>query len=190
MLAWLVAAGAAEATCTTLQKPNVAMASTIGLVGGAQLPPAALAAAIQAWGTCANYGTGFPSLLMGDTGTRTVAIEFFPERVGAARCGDFSARTVRLYGFVDTGAGAVRPCPAVALNLVHEIGHVLGLSDAAPGRACQHHAMASINPNNAYRRWVTTEECQAVGQRWITPAEWAQVSDRSLVTALVVAGGQ
>jgi hypothetical protein len=128
-----------------------------------------LEAAIDLWTTCANYGSGFPRLVTGTRGNRVIRIES-ASRVEGNRCGSFAANTIRLHAVARDGARVV-PCSPSDRVLAHEIGHALGLADAPPVESCRDHIMApAFHPRDA-GRLVKPSECQAVGQRWLTPEE-------------------
>ena len=181
----------ARASCTDLTKASLASSSTIRLEADSKLPARALSKAIELWQQCSNYGTGFPSFVTAEPGSRTISIEYRSREIGRYKCGSFSANKVTLYALAMTPEGSIQRCDSIAMNLAHELGHVLGLSDAEQAPACQRHVMSRINPNNRFSRSVSVEECQAAGQRWLTQAEWARVSEhrRSRLTGFVVAGG-
>ncbi|MDX1384012.1 MAG: hypothetical protein R3190_10245, partial [Thermoanaerobaculia bacterium] len=107
-----------------------------------------------------------------DLGTATgrrisIAIE---ERGSAGRCGSFRGSAIVLYGFTEASGRVVR-CTAPERNLAHELGHALGLSDAGAGLGCRTRIMAPIGADNGRRRRVEADECQLVGQLWLTSEE-------------------
>ena len=128
-----------------------------------------LAAAIDLWSACANYGEGFPRLVAGTDGNRVIRIEPVAD-VDGSRCGSFIASTIRLHATARS-SGRLLPCTPIDRVLAHEIGHALGLADAPPLESCRDHIMApAFHPRDA-GRFVRPSECQAVGQHWLTPEE-------------------
>jgi hypothetical protein len=178
VLNWLAgspapAAGAAE--CTVPKPGGFTLADSIALAAGPGLPRRVLDAAIELWAACANYGSSFPRLVQGTSGSRVIQIESATAPVGN-RCGSFSASSIRLHGVARAGGRTVF-CDAPVRILAHEIGHALGLADAPDGEVCRDHIMAHTFHGPEQRRRVQPSECQAVGQRWLTPAEH-EVVDR------------
>ena len=73
-------------------------------------------------------------------------------------------------------------CGALGQNLMHELGHALGLADAPP--SCDSFAMAKLNPRNVFHRRVRPVECQLVEARWRSLA--VQRTGASEVTLVAV----
>lgn len=191
-LAAMSTPSAARSTCTVLRPSLPALAATIGIVGSDVLPPRVLERAIALWSRCANYGTGFPAFVVGPGGDQRLSVQYLPGEVGRNKCGSFAGREIRLYRFAALPSGRIEDCGSIELNLAHELGHALGLGDAVDGRACQVHVMAGISSLNEFSRRVTVEECQVVGQRWLTPIEMSTVTEdrQADLTGFVVGGGR
>lgn len=158
-----------ETACTVAKSSSTTLAGTIALEADPALPPHLLAAAIELWSACANYGSGFPRLVAGADGTRVIRIEPANGTEGR-RCGSFAASTIRLYG-VARWSDRVMPCLPLERILAHEIGHALGLADAPALPSCRDHIMAPVFESRDVGRRVQPSECQAVGQHWLTPEE-------------------
>lgn len=190
-LLWLpsIAAPLAAEECSSLRSSaSPAAASAIGLFVDARLPSAVVKRAIRAWAACPSYGGGFPSFVVGRGGTRSLYVEFDPAAIGPEeQCGRFSGRNITLFSRTRTRHGSVIGCGALALNLMHELGHALGLADAP--RSCDGFAMAKLNPNNAFHRRVQSLECRLVDQRWLPLAVRRSVFDPSYDPTLVAVGG-
>ena len=191
-LALFVSSSPSRADCVDLNQAVPAVAERIELVPSKRLPAKVLEKAVAAWGQCANYGSGFPSFVVGERGTRSLEIDYQPHVLGHGRCGSFRGRTIRLHQIVMLSGGKLRSCGSLAQNLAHELGHALGLGNARRVRACRNSAMAAIDAGNAYTRRVTAEECQAVGQRWLTAEELSTVAERThgKVDGFVIAGAR
>lgn len=155
------------APLTTFQSRGAA----VGLVADGSVPAEVVEEAIALWQGCANFGKGFPSVLAGERGIRTVDVQLLPHGNGGYKCGTFRGRQIRLYGFFTDRNGRTRSCGSLAQNLAHELGHVLGLDDAPSGPTCQSTIMAPLSPANERRRQPSAAECSLVGQKWITPHE-------------------
>ncbi len=156
----------ANAECSRL-RPSAAPAAarTIGLFVDERLPRAAVKRAVRAWATCPSYGHGFPSFEVGLGGTRSLFVEFDPAAIGPdEQCGNFAGRTITLFARTRTYGGSVVACGALGQNLMHELGHALGLADAPP--SCDSFAMAKLNPRNVFHRRVQPVECRLVEDRW------------------------
>ena len=155
--------------CTIAKSNDVTLAGSIALEPDPALPPRLLAAAIDLWSACANYGAGFPRLVPGAAGSRVIRIEHAAELEGR-RCGSFAASTIRLHSMA-RDSGRLVPCAPTDRILAHEIGHALGLADAPPLESCRDHIMAQAFQPRDGRRRVQPSECQVVGQHWLTPEE-------------------
>lgn len=176
----------ADAQCTSVKplgagRPGSVggIADTIGLLfDDPALAPIA-GQAVRSWSTCRNYGTGFPAFRVGERGTRTIQVRYVRGSDGLTRtCGEFRGDTVVLYATTVGPRGRRIPCGSLAENLAHELGHVLGLRDCPDLRACDTHAMTYIEEGtNGHGRTVKAEECQLVGQRWLTTAEHRRVQE-------------
>lgn len=162
---------------------------TIGLLSNTYVPPQVIDDAVAYWSRCANYGFGFPSFVIGEEGTRNIYLEYHPSKVGEKRCGEFKANSIVLYGRAVLVSGVESGCGSIAQNLAHELGHVLGLSDAPENSRCQDYVMSNLNGHNSFTRAVTIDECQAVGQHWMTFEEWSAVpqSRQEQLTGFTVA---
>jgi hypothetical protein len=166
---WLGGVGLAEcaAPLTTYQSRGAA----VGVSFDASVSPAVVREAIDLWQGCANFGLGFPAVVEGGQGMRTVHVKLLPHGNGGYKCGTFRGSEIRLYGFYTDRNGRTRSCGSVAQNLAHELGHALGLDDAPSGATCQSTIMAPLTANNERRRRPSDAECSLVGQKWITPSE-------------------
>lgn len=92
-------------------------------------------------------------------------VEFDPSAIGPdEQCGRFAGRTITLFARTRTDAGSVVGCGSLEQNLMHELGHFLGLADAPA--ACDSFAMAKLNPRNVFHRRVQPVECRLVDRRW------------------------
>lgn len=195
----LLSVASAAAQCTSVKplsspRPGAVggLADSIGLI----LEDAALAPvaeeAVRSWSRCRNYGTGFPAFRIGERGTRTVKIRYVRGSDGLSRtCGAFRGDTVTLYATTMGPRGRRLSCGSLEENLAHELGHVLGLRDCPDRRACDFHVMTYIElGTNRSGRAVQPEECQAVGQRWLTFAEHRVANQtRSASTVRVTTAG-
>jgi hypothetical protein len=166
----------AVAQCTSLKSNSTHSAESIGIDYDDPISTRVVDQAIGHWKSCANYGNGFPPLLNNSPGTRTVTVRYVRTST-TQRCGSFNGRTITLYSFARDDRGQRKTCGSLGQNLAHELGHVLGLRDAPELGTCRHHIMAGLNSKTAGLRRVTSEECQAVGQRWWSAGELV-VKDR------------
>jgi hypothetical protein len=170
-------AGHLAAECAALSSGRLSFGESLGLLHGRGVPPGLVSDAIALWRGCANYDSGFPRLLDGERGTRTLTIVVHHGHLGDGRCGSFVGRAIDLYQAMRGDDGRIHPCGSLAQNLAHEIGHAMGLEDAPDERSCDSHIMSSIRASNARGRRVQLAECQVAGQRWVTMAEWEQSVD-------------
>jgi hypothetical protein len=155
------------------------IADTIGLIlEDPALGPVA-EEAVRSWSRCRNYGTGFPAFRVGERGTRTIKVRYVRGSDGMSRtCGVFRGGTITLYATTVGPRGRRLPCGALEDNLAHELGHVLGLKDCPDLRSCDFHVMAYIDLGiNRKGRVVQPEECQLVGQRWLTSVEHRRANE-------------
>jgi hypothetical protein len=199
--------------CVALRPGRVSLGDSIALVVSTHLAEAILEEAVAVWRGCANYGSDFPHLEVrqaGDIsppgagwGTSQLEIRFESGLGPTGRCGEFRGRVITLYPSARTSTGRVKRCGSLALNLAHELGHALGLADAAEGPSCEGTIMAGVSSRNAHVRAASPEECRLVGARWLTlseasperegasPPEAAGDADRTLsLPAPVVMGGR
>lgn len=172
-----IAAPSYASKCAVLAPQPAAIGETISLVGDGRLPEQVLHAAIERWRQCPNYGKGFPEFVVGAEGSRRVRVEFHKSAIGRNRCGDFRGQVIRLFGGFERENGAVELCLSIVDNLAHELGHALGLRDAANSFACQLTIMAGLTPSNVHARSVTREECRAADRRWSTFFELGRVAE-------------
>ncbi|HVS66196.1 MAG TPA: hypothetical protein VMT85_22145, partial [Thermoanaerobaculia bacterium] len=126
--------------------------------------------AIALWRSCPNYRADFPALVLGEAAA-TLFVTLEPGNSGSKRCGSFRGRSITLYRWARTSDRSIRSCGSLALNLAHELGHALGLPDAADAAGCATRIMADLEPGNLFRRAVASEECRLAGERWRTLAE-------------------
>ncbi|MEZ5333515.1 MAG: hypothetical protein R2991_16120 [Thermoanaerobaculia bacterium] len=140
-------------------------AESVGLIAGEGVPPAALEGAVDLWASCPQYGSGFPRLLAGTGGTRTLRIDYDPTSIGDRRCGSFRGRRIVLHRWIQTEDGRVLSCGPLALNLAHELGHALGLEDSADP-ACDRFVMAPILLDRVGLRRPRPAECAALAAHW------------------------
>jgi hypothetical protein len=168
-------ASAGELACHQPPAGRPVAGETIGLVAaqearGERIEPL-IDEAIGAWSACSNYRSDFPALLRGGDAAAIVFVEVVEGNSGSKRCGFFRGRTITLYRWARTSARATRSCGSLALNLAHELGHVLGLADADESPSCATRIMADLERDNLFRREVSREECALAGARWLTLAE-------------------
>jgi hypothetical protein len=161
-----------EETCAAIRAPDAAIAESIGLLfesRAAQEGDAALIdEAIAHWQRCPAYATGFPRLLNGEVGTRTVRVVLARSSSGTPRCASFQGSQITLYPHAMGRSGEILPCGDKSRSLAHELGHVLGLRDVEPRGKCRNSIMAQITPHNRRRRAVTDDECRLVDAKWRT----------------------
>ncbi|HVS16445.1 MAG TPA: hypothetical protein VMV46_21225 [Thermoanaerobaculia bacterium] len=171
LLLALAPAGARESACHQPPAARPVAGDTIGLVAAPGTDGALIDQAIALWSGCSNYRSDFPALVRGADATATVFVEVATGNSGSKRCGFFRGRTITLYRWARTSRRTVRGCGSLALNLAHELGHVLGLADAAEHPWCSARIMADLERDNLFRRAVSAEECRLAGARWLTLAE-------------------
>ncbi len=146
---------------------------SVGLLYGSNVPPELIDKAIELWASCNAYATGFPRILDGRPGTRSVEIVYQPTLVGSnQRCGAFRGNKIVLFGAARDEYGRITRCGNMAQNLAHELGHVFGLLDAPRGRECRRTIMTRIRRDNARSRAVSAAECTAADHRWMTEIEF------------------
>jgi len=164
-----------------LARPPIA-GESIGIVHGPEIGREVIEEAIALWRSCPNYRADFPALVLGEAAaTLFVALE--PGNSGSKRCGSFSGRSITLYRWARTSDRSIRSCGSLALNLAHELGHALGLPDAADASGCATRIMADLEAGNLFERAVAAEECRLAGERWRTLAELALPADPGTETA-------
>jgi|GEM_PF-5421346 len=167
--------------CTRVKRRNTFLAESIGLLASPEVPEEVVLQAIALWRTCVSYGEGFPAFepippssetaRTTKEARRVLTVRYRPGTGGGEHCGHFVGTEIVLFDFMTGPDGRQQPCGSLAHNLAHELGHVLGLRDAPPGPACEGQIMSLISERNAGRREVSDEECQAVGQMWLTAWE-------------------
>ncbi|MEW6364160.1 MAG: reprolysin-like metallopeptidase [Acidobacteriota bacterium] len=123
------------------------------------------------WDNCANYGTGFPSFAIGETGTRTYTVVFVNGNSGEASCGNLTGLVITIYQSAKHNGKDVS-CEPYSSTLAHELGHTLGLQDIFSG--CGSYIMSQRNPNNPNARSVQSAECTGAGEKWKTSDELQQ----------------
>lgn len=143
----------------------------IGILADPGIEAEAVRQAVELWRACPGYGADFPGFVVGGMGSRTLRVENGGRNVNSQTCGSFLGETVTLYRFATNPNGRRVFCGPLALNLAHELGHVLGLRHPSSDLACSGDIMARINGINAKGREVSPEECRAVGAKWLTPVE-------------------
>lgn len=180
-------ARAAE-SCTTLRPgASPAAASTIGIFADARLAPEIAARALGAWSDCAAWAPELPRFTLGRSGTRDLFVVYDPAAIGAAeRCGAFQGRTITLFSRTRNRHGSVVGCGSLTQNLIHELGHALGLADSP--RSCNSFAMSKLDPNNRFHRRVQPAECRALEARWVPlplppVSPWTEPLEAPLVAA-------
>jgi hypothetical protein len=153
--------------CSTLRPDvGVAAAVTVGVFSDPRLPTAVVDRAVDAWSVCSSYAPDLPTLELGRSGTRDLFVEFDPEAIGSGeRCGTFQGRTITIFALTRTRRGTIVSCGSLTRNLIHELGHALGLADAPTG--CSSFAMAKLGPSNGVHRRVRAAECRALTARWV-----------------------
>lgn len=172
-VAMMLAASTAKADCAAPLSDFQAHGAAIGVFADAALPPGTVAEAIAIWQGCANYGRSFPELLDELPGSRNVTIAYDTRRTGVNRlCGTFIGGRIQLYATWTDESGQTHSCGSLAQNLAHELGHVLGLQDApVADDTCRDNVMAAVAADGGAARRPTAQECQLVGQKWLTPGE-------------------
>lgn len=187
-LLWIAAARPAAAqVCTAIDSSAIYLGDRIGVELVGPLHRRVLEEALDEWRRCANYGTGFPAFGDGP-GDRSVTVRYRPGAVGRGHCGSFERSEIVLYDQMIDDQGRRVGCGSLALNLAHELGHVLGLADAPTDGGCERTVMSWITPRNAFKRGVASAECQAAGQAWLTRSELASVRGKGATFASFTVG--
>lgn len=163
--------GRLPAECASVREGSVYVGESVGILTDPGIEAEAVRRAVEFWRACPRYGLDFPSFVLGGIGTRTIRVEDGGRNVSSARCGSFNGATITLYRFAVSPNGRRVFCGPLALNLAHELGHVLGLQHPNGGAQCSGDIMARINGINAKGRRVSPEECRVVGEKWRTPLE-------------------
>jgi hypothetical protein len=168
--------------------PPVFLGDVVSVVTGDARARDALDGAIAMWRACPQFARGFPriaavpriaraDLVEGERHGRMVTVVVERGFGRADVCGTFQGMSIVLHrGTLDL-RGRPRFCGAVAANLAHEIGHVLGLdddpgfhADVGPTGVMTSTTAAIAGPP----RSVTPRECVAVDRRWMTSLELRQ----------------
>lgn len=167
-------------SCTASPTADRYQARAIGLLYRRARERRVIEKALALWRGCPNYGADFPGLVVGDDrdlllhelgATSLIEVEMVAGVSPDGRCGHFRGNRILLYGSARTSTGARRSCRSSAMNLAHELGHALGLSDSPDTPACEQTIMSSVESSNAFRRAVSPQECSAAGVVWQTFAE-------------------
>ncbi|HEY0144485.1 MAG TPA: hypothetical protein VGF48_26615 [Thermoanaerobaculia bacterium] len=149
-------------------------ADSIGVLPGFGVGGSDISAAVGMWSTCSSFGSGFPSLVSGGTGTFNISVEYVPGRNpdSNAMCGVFQHElnsnnqvvggTIFIYELA--GANGVSCASTRAETIAHELGHVLGLGNSA----CPGYIMYGSS-GTAGTRSVNAEECNWVDYKWTGP---------------------
>jgi hypothetical protein len=143
--------------------------------------------AIAMWEACSGYGTAFPAFSVGTALPRYFHVRHPPE-AGPGICGELRGREITLYSFARTPSGGLVWCGEPGKSLAHELGHALGLVDAASAN-CTERIMAS-HPGEKKRidtRRITPEECEQVDRRWLTASEVARQNADSNLEGVALA---
>jgi hypothetical protein len=128
--------------------------------------------AIDYWRACSGYGTDFPALVIaGEPGIRSIRIHYAEPSAVPLRCGMFLGHSIVLHDEASDHEGRPMSCGALAQNLAHELGHVLGLGHLEDRHRCRTHIMGPVTRSSMYGRRVSDEECAAAGARWLTEPE-------------------
>ncbi|MEO8504397.1 MAG: hypothetical protein ABI609_10915 [Acidobacteriota bacterium] len=162
-------------TCAAAQ-PGVQLGETIGLVADGSLPPGTIEQALTRWSSCGAMGSAFPVFSTTSPGQSTVTVRYIAASSQDGRCGFFAGHQVVLFAAAVDRRGRTVRCAPPAVNLAHELGHVLGLVDAPNAPRCRGFIMAGDDPRPGAQRDVRPEECQAANDHWRTPAEGAVLS--------------
>jgi len=173
LLSGLAAAGASAETPCSAAKSGALLAEAIGLEADASLPAGVLDAAVASWRGCPNAGTGFPEFAAAARGRSVVRVRYVASNSQEGRCGYFAGAEIVLFASARDRYGRAVPCGSLATNLAHELGHVLGLSDAPATAACRQYVMSGDDSRPGRERRVQPEECAAADARWLTPVEGA-----------------
>lgn len=169
--ACLVSATPAQASeCTTVRASQRLAEGSIGFVPDDSVPEALVDEAIDRWAVCSNYGDDFPTLSSVD-GAPLYEVRLEKEHPIDQVCGSFRGRTITLYSWTRDRLGKRVSCGPMDLVLAHEMGHALGLLDSPPSGSCQTRIMSHVVLRNRLLRRVREDECQAVGQRWLSAVE-------------------
>ncbi len=165
-------AAKAEPACTSTQ-PGVLLGEAIAIVADASVPAGVLDEALAAWRTCPTAAAGFPAFAAAEQGRSEVRVRYVAGSSQDGRCGVFAGSEIVLFRSAYDRTGRVVPCGPPAVNLAHELGHVLGLRDAPRNASCRRLIMAADDPIASGERRVRDEECVAADLHWRTPSEGA-----------------
>lgn len=182
LLMWLTAAASADDSCVrTLDWFAQGAATTIGLTFGSDVAPDVVYSAIEMWGDCDEYSTGFPSFQTGTNGDVSISV-VSSEGYGTRGCGRFdpivngsnqvTGGTITLFAMDINGTSCAGQ---LTESLAHELGHVLGLDDA---ENCSGYVMGP--PSSSYARSVQQSECDKAEDNWLTDGECLDVNDNGV----------
>lgn len=162
-----------HAQCSSLKNPGSQLYATqVNIRAGSDGAATLIDGAIRMWSSgCQDaMGQDFPNLLNGGSGGIVVTVTQGSHNSADRECGRFQSNQIVLYTTA-TYNGRRIDCGNQTMNLAHEIGHLLGLTDAPESASCQNHIMAWLNNNNLQTRAVREEECGKVDARWQMPTE-------------------
>jgi len=173
--------GAAATNCSPRSNVPISSGTTLTILAGSGTSNTTIQGAISYWSNCPSYGSGFPKMVANSSAAGQVPVTVITKNSTGSSCGfvnlqpnqagQIVSAKVTLYTSATTTVGTPHPCDP-ADTLAHELGHVLGMSNAPASCSGTIMATQQLTPTGQPKpRSVSTADCNAADMSWLTPSE-------------------